>query len=128
MARNAPCQHDPRQPAPRPETVKQQVRRNLASRIADKEDPRAHSEDRVAEVQIDIHLQRRKANIDAVHVSRAITQRDQRNQPPGSLAHSRPANGARIEAGFCIVFLTGVSIGLRQRRFLHQLEKSTCKV
>ena len=42
----APRQHDPRQPAPRPKPHQQQVRRNLASRIAQKEQPRTQTKNR----------------------------------------------------------------------------------
>ena len=70
----------------------QQVRGHLAQRIADEEKPRAKAVDRRAEMQIPIHLQRGKADVDAVHVGQPIAHADHRKQPQARLPQRRLAN------------------------------------
>jgi hypothetical protein len=49
-----------------------QVGGDFAGCVADEEYARAHAEDSVAEVEIDVHLQGCEADVDAVHVGDAV--------------------------------------------------------
>ena len=87
---NAPRQHDPRDPPPRPELQQQQVRRQLTDRIADEEHPRAKPIDPRVEVQIAVHRKLGVADVRAVHERDAVSERKQRNQPPRRLTQRPP--------------------------------------
>ena len=86
----SPGKHDSRQPAPGAEAKQQQIRRHLAQRVSDKEKTRAKPVDRCAEVQIAVHLQGGKADIDAVHVGQAVANGEQRQKVHCSFALRTP--------------------------------------
>jgi hypothetical protein len=56
------------------------------SAYPDKEKSRAEPVDRRAEVQVPIHLQRGKADVDAIHEGQPIADSDHRDQPQACLA------------------------------------------
>ncbi len=64
-----------------PKRKQKQIRRHFAERVSDKKQARAQSVDRGAEVQVGVHAQRGKADVDAVHVSEAVANADDRQEP-----------------------------------------------
>ena len=87
-----PGEHDSRDPTPRAEPVQQQVRGYLASRIAQKEKPRAQPIARSAEMQIAIHLQRGKADVHAIRIRNAVRNGDERNEAHAGFAQRGSAD------------------------------------
>src|ERR1035437_616471 len=76
---HAPRDHDAAEPFPRTEAVEHEVGWYLAGRVAEEEEARAEAVNSVREVKVAVHLQRGVTDVDAVHVSRAVAQSDERN-------------------------------------------------
>jgi len=84
-----PGDHDPRDPAPRAETVEREVAGDLEDGIADEQDAGADAELRRGEAEILVHRQRRETDIGAVEIVDDISQGEERDDPPGNLLEYR---------------------------------------
>ena len=83
---DAPGHHDAGNPAAGAELFQRQIARHLEDEIADEEDAGAPGEDQRRELQLRVHGQRGKTEIDAVEVGKEVGQDQKRNQPPGDRA------------------------------------------
>src|SRR3569833_572172 len=86
---DAPGHHDARDPAAGAEFLQRQVARHLEDEIADEEDAGSPGEDQGRELQLRVHGQRGKAEIDAVQIGEEVRKHQERNQPPGDRANGR---------------------------------------
>ena len=67
-----PGHHNPGNPKPRPEPLERQIARHFEEEVPEKEDPGAPAEHCRSETEIAVHLQRGKADIDAIQVANEV--------------------------------------------------------
>ena len=93
---DSPGDHDAGEPAAGSEAIEEQVRGDFAGGVAEEEEACAESVDGGAEVKIAVHLERGKADVDAVHVGCAVAEGDEWDQVAGRFAHGGCADGCVI--------------------------------
>jgi hypothetical protein len=72
----------------------QQIARQFEQHIADEENTGAHPVCGIRKAEIGLHLQLRKAHIDAVQIRKQVADEQKRQQPPIDLAVERRSVGA----------------------------------
>ncbi len=77
----APDDHDRREPAAGAEARKCEIARHPEDHVAQREDPRADPEDRVAEVEVVLELELREAHVHAVEVRDHVDEEEERDEP-----------------------------------------------
>jgi hypothetical protein len=80
---NPPTQHDPGDPFASTESFEHQIRWHLEDEIRNEEDTGAEPECSLRQTEVLVHLQRGKADVDAVQICDEVAGNEERHEPPG---------------------------------------------
>src|SRR5260370_34373705 len=96
---DSPGDENARDPAARAPALGNQGARNFQQEITNKENSRSETNDMVAEAQVVRHLERRGADVHAIHKRDDVEQEKKRQEPPcdaapGALCYVRDRSGS----------------------------------
>jgi hypothetical protein len=77
-------QHDPGDPFASTESFEHEIRWHLEDEIRNEEDTCAESERGMRQTEVLVHLQRGKADVDAVEIRDKVAGNEERHEPPGN--------------------------------------------